>query len=122
MSLIIVRLCIRSQNQLAVTMSIAPLSLLPTIIHDVKDKLRDVLNGGIKHDVEEHQMTVWDRGVFLNELHRQGIVLRTGNDGAIDGRLAAKKGLTKGTYAGTRMALTEIYSLIEEAYGNPHAS
>ncbi|KAH8160027.1 hypothetical protein CIB48_g8216 [Xylaria polymorpha] len=103
-------------------MSIAPLSLLPTIIHDVKDKLRDVLNGGIKHDVEEHQMTVWDRGVFLNELHRQGIVLRTGNDGAIDGRLAAKKGLTKGTYAGTRMALTEIYSLIEEAFASHYNS
>lgn len=98
-------------------MSVAVPSL-PTV-HDVKNKLRDVLNGGIKHDVEEHLMTVWDRGVFLNELHKQGIVLRTGINGAVDGRLAAKKGLTQGTYAGTRMALTEIYSLIEEAYGTP---
>ncbi|KAI0874261.1 lipoxygenase [Hypoxylon argillaceum] len=97
-------------------MSVAVPSL-PTV-HDVKNKLRDVLNGGIKHDVEEHLMTVWDRGVFLNELHKQGIVLRTGINGAVDGRLAAKKGLTQGTYAGTRMALTEIYSLIEEAFAS----
>ncbi len=98
-------------------MSIAAPSLQTP--HDVRDKLRDILNGGIKHDVEKHLMTVWDRGVFLNELHKQGIVLRTGIDGAVDGGLAAKKGLTQGTYAGTRMALTEIYSLIEEAYGTP---
>ncbi|KAJ8133574.1 hypothetical protein O1611_g60 [Lasiodiplodia mahajangana] len=97
-------------------MSVAVPSL-PTA-HDVKNKLRDVLNGGIKHDVEEHLMTVWDRGVFLNELHKQGIVLRTGINGAVDGSLAAKKGLTQGTYAGTRMALTEIYSLIEEAFAS----
>ncbi|KAI1159610.1 lipoxygenase [Nemania serpens] len=97
-------------------MSVAAPSL-PTA-HDVKNKLRDILKGGIKHDVEEHLMTVWDRGVFLSELHKQGIVLRTGINGAADGRLAAKKGLTQGTYTGTRMALTEIYSLVEEAFAS----
>ncbi|KAJ2976914.1 hypothetical protein NUW58_g7969 [Xylaria curta] len=84
--------------------------------HDVNKKLRDILHSGIKHDVEEHNLAVWDRGVFLNELRKQGLVLKTDINGALDGRLAASKGLTQGTYTGTRMALTEIYSLVEDAF------
>ncbi|KAK3178121.1 hypothetical protein OEA41_000254 [Lepraria neglecta] len=76
--------------------------------------LDDILNGEIKHDVED--MVVWDKGVFLNELKRQDLVLSTTPDGAVDGDLAANTGLKKGTYKGTQMALTEMYSLIEEAY------
>ena len=83
--------------------------------------LDDLLNGGIKHDVEEDPMVVWDKGVFLNELQKQGLVLSTGPDGAVDGNLAANTGLRKGTYKGTQMALTELYSLIEEAYSHPLA-
>ncbi|KAH9904913.1 lipoxygenase [Xylariomycetidae sp. FL2044] len=82
---------------------------------DPAQKLHEILNGGINHKVEEDPMLVWDKGVFLNELQKQGIVLRTGKDGTTDGRLAAKRGLQKGTYKGTQMALTEVYSLIEEA-------
>lgn len=81
-----------------------------------KPALSDILNGKINHDVEEDPMVVWDKGVFLNELQRQGLVLSTQNDGSIDGKLAASTGLKKGTYKGTQLALTEIYSLIEEAY------
>ncbi|KAK4691392.1 hypothetical protein P7C71_g5600, partial [Lecanoromycetidae sp. Uapishka_2] len=78
--------------------------------------LDDILNGEINHDVEEDPMIVWDKGVFLNELRKQGLVLSTSPDGAVDGDLAADTGLRKGTYKGTQMALTELYSMIEDAY------
>ena len=78
--------------------------------------LDGILHGEIKHDVEKDLMVVWDKGVFLNELQKQHLVLRTNTDGAVDGNLAADTGLKKGTYKGTQLALTEIYSLIEEAY------
>ena len=64
-------------------------------------------------------MVVWDKGVFLNELQKQGLVLSTSTDGAVNGDLVANKGLRKGTYKGTQMALTEIYSLVEVAYNHP---
>jgi len=79
-------------------------------------KLGDILKRKMKYDVEDDDMIVWDKGVFLNELQRQGITFKTNLDGTVSGRLAAGTGLKKGTYTGTRMALTEIYSLIEEAY------
>lgn len=78
-------------------------------------KLGDILKRKMKYDVEDDDMIVWDKGVFLNELQRQGITFKTNLDGTVSGRLAAGTGLKKGTYTGTRMALTEIYSLIEEA-------
>lgn len=68
------------------------------------------------HDIEENEMVVWDKGVFLNELLKQGIVINTSDNGFVDGSLAASRGLRQGTYKGTRMALTELYSLVEEAY------
>ena len=83
------------------------------------DQLNKILKGGIKYHVEDDPMVVWDKGVFLNELQKQGIVLSTNDNGAIDGNLEAKRGLTKGTFKGTSMALTEIYSLIEDAYSTP---
>lgn len=78
--------------------------------------LDDILNDNINHHVENDPMVVWDKGIFLNELQRQGIVLDTSKNGAINGGLAAYTGLKRGTYKGTQMALTELYSLIEEAY------
>ncbi|KAJ4312486.1 hypothetical protein N0V94_007417 [Neodidymelliopsis sp. IMI 364377] len=78
-------------------------------------ELSEVLKRKIKYNVEDDDMVVWDKGIFLNELHRQGIVFKTNKDGIVDGTLAAGRGLRKGTYKGTRMALTEIYNLIEEA-------
>ena len=83
--------------------------------------LDEILNGEIKYDVEKDDMVVWDKGVFLNELQKQGLVLSTSTDGAVNGDLVADTGLTKGTYKGTQMALTEVYSLIEEAYNHPPA-
>ena len=77
----------------------------------------DILNGMPRQDVEDDPMILWDKGVFLNELTKQGIVLATRDDGAVNGDLAATTGLKKGTFKGTQLALTEIYSLIEEAYG-----
>lgn len=79
-------------------------------------QLGDLLKRKIRYDVEDDEMIVWDRGVFLNELQKQGIVFKTNNDGTVSGKLTAGTGLKQGTYQGTRMALTEIYSLIEEAY------
>ncbi|KAJ4985905.1 lipoxygenase 1 [Stagonosporopsis vannaccii] len=78
-------------------------------------QLGDILRSDITHDVEEDDMSVWDKGIFLNELLKQGIVLRTDDSGAVDGGLTATRGLKQGTYRGTRLALTELYSLIEEA-------
>lgn len=77
-------------------------------------KLDDVLNSKILHDVEGDVMTVWDKGVFLTELLKQGIALDTDEDGNINGDLATDSRLKKGTFKGTQMALTEIYSMIEE--------
>jgi hypothetical protein len=84
--------------------------------------LDDILKDKINHDVEGDEMVVWDKGVFLNELHRQGIVLATSKSGAINGGLAARTGLKQGTYKGTQLALTEIYNLIEQAYDTPFPS
>lgn len=78
-------------------------------------RLDGILKSRIKHDVEEDPMVVWDKGVFLNELLKQGIVLSTAKDGTIDGGLATSRGLKTGTYKGTQLALTEIYSMIEDA-------
>lgn len=83
--------------------------------------VHDVLKQGINHNIDDDPLSLWDRGVFLNELFKQGIVLGATKDGGIDGGLVAKKGLTTGTYKGTRMALTELYSLIEEAYDSSHS-
>jgi hypothetical protein len=78
-------------------------------------RLGDILTKDITHNVEDDEMTVWDKGIFINELLKQGIVLNTDGSGAVDGSLAAERGLRQGTYRGTRLALTEIYSLIEDA-------
>ncbi|KAF1926454.1 Lipoxygenase [Didymella exigua CBS 183.55] len=78
-------------------------------------RLGDILGKKITHNVEEDDLEVWDKGIFINELLKQGIAFNTGKNGDVDGSLAAPRGLRQGTYKGTRMALTEIYSLIEEA-------
>ncbi|KAH6612136.1 lipoxygenase 1 [Boeremia exigua] len=78
-------------------------------------RLGDILGRDIVHDIEDDDLNVWDKGIFINELLKQGIALRTGDNGEVGSRLAARRGLAQGTYRGTRMALTELYSLIEEA-------
>ncbi|KAL6921066.1 hypothetical protein FSST1_005092 [Fusarium sambucinum] len=70
---------------------------------------------GHVHNIEHDPLQVWDKGVFLNELLKQGIALSTNEYGTLDGDLVADEGLKKGTYKGTRLALTEIYSILEDA-------
>lgn len=77
--------------------------------------LGDILRSQIAHKVDEDDMVVWDKGIFLSELLKQGIVLETNGNSTVDGNFVAKRALKQGTYKGTRLALTEIYSLVEEA-------
>ena len=84
--------------------------------------VHDILNHMPRKDVEDDLMVVWDKGVFLNELTRQGIVFGIGEGGTVSGDLTATAGLQKGTFRGTQMALTEIYSLLEEAYNTLYTS
>lgn len=86
------------------------------VLSGITDRLHQILTGHNTHDVEKATMEVWDKGVFLNELQRQGLVLATDKDGNLSGNLAATRGLRRGTYKGTRLALTEFYNLIQEAY------
>lgn len=101
------------QSYLIFTMSIVAESL--TNGFGPLPRLGDILGRKITHHVEADDMSVWDKGIFLNELLKQGIVLNTSDNGSVNGSLAASRGLRQGTYRGTRLALTEIYSLIEEA-------
>ncbi|KAG8407168.1 hypothetical protein J3458_020661 [Metarhizium acridum] len=85
------------------------------VLSGITDRLHQILTGHNTHDVDKATMEVWDKGVFLNELQRQGLVLVTDKDGNLNGNLAATKCLRRGTYKGTRLALTEFYNLIQEA-------
>ncbi|KAM0320654.1 hypothetical protein ACHAPQ_009853 [Fusarium lateritium] len=76
--------------------------------------LDEILNSEVNFKLDEEPLKVWDRGVFLDELLRQGLVLNTDKTGALDGQFVADKGLQKGTYMGTRLALTELYSIVAE--------
>ncbi|KAI9899266.1 hypothetical protein N3K66_005727 [Trichothecium roseum] len=78
-------------------------------------RLDEVLKSKPKSPVEDEPLKVWDKGVFDNELRKQGIVLTTTPRGAIDGGLATDECIEQGTYEGTQMALTEIYSRLEDA-------
>jgi hypothetical protein len=81
-----------------------------------RSKLDSILSSGLEHNIEQDPLEVWDKGVFINELLKQGIALSTNAYGTLDGDLVADEGLKKGTYKGTRLALTEIYSILEDAY------
>lgn len=83
---------------------------------DPAGKLNKVLNAGIKYPVNDTTLGIWDKGVFLNELQRQDIVLSTGQNGSANDNLVAKRGVRKGTYKGTQLAMTEMYSIIEDWY------
>jgi hypothetical protein len=75
-----------------------------------------ILNGPNNHDISDEQLAQWDRGVFINELHKQGLVFQTAKDGTAENKLDTNKGLAKGTYQGTLKALTGLYGMVEEAY------
>ncbi|KHN94062.1 lipoxygenase 1 [Metarhizium album ARSEF 1941] len=84
------------------------------VLSCITDRLQQILTGDNTHDVEQATMEVWDKGVFLNELQRQGLAFTTDRDGNVSGNLVATRGLKQGTYKGTRLALTELYNLIQE--------
>lgn len=77
--------------------------------------LGDILKSKIKFDVEDKSMDVWDKGVLLNELQRQDLVLKVDDQGAANGGLVSKRKLKKGTFKGTQLAMKEIYKMAGEA-------
>lgn len=78
------------------------------------DLLRDV-----PESITEFPLQHWDKGVFSLELLDQGITPVTVTYGKDGRKLQFPKGQVKrGTYAGTQMAITEIYNRIEAAYVN----
>lgn len=78
-------------------------------------RLDEILKGEPQHSIDEDPLAAWDKGVFINELQRRGIVLSISPQGALNGELAADEGIGEGTYDGTQMALTEMYSRLEDA-------
>lgn len=115
--MVLLQLCeifFSQQSYFILTMSIVADSL--TNGFGPLPRLGDILGKKIQHDVEDDALDVWDKGIFTNELLKQGIVLKTSGTGGVNVSLAASQGFRKGTYRGTRLALTEIYSLVEEAY------
>lgn len=82
----------------------------------VQSTLDSIVDSKTKYDVAEAPMQFWDKGVFLNEVQRLGLVLQTSQNGVPDGDLVTNKPIQQGTYAGTRMALTELKNMFDEAY------
>lgn len=80
-----------------------------------RSQLDKILKGKVRNDVEEKDLQVFDKGVFMNELLRIGIALETTEQGVLKGGLVASEGIKKGTFKGTQLAMTEMYKIIEEA-------
>lgn len=79
-----------------------------------KDLLRDV-----PESITEFPLQHWDKGVFSLELLDQDITPVTVTSGKGGRKLQFPKGqVTRGTYVGTQMAITEMYNRIEAAYVN----
>ena len=81
----------------------------------VAPSLDALLRSPTSYKVEDDPMRVWDKGVFLNELLRLGLALSQDSNETVSSSLVKKTPLQKGTYKGTKMALTELYSWLEEA-------
>lgn len=64
-------------------------------------------------------MDVWDKGVFMNELLKQGMIGSQATGNHDNAGLVARKPLTTGTFHGTSLALVQLYSMAEEAYDAP---
>lgn len=79
-----------------------------------KDLLQDV-----PESITEFPLQHWDKGVFSLELLDQDITPVTVTHGKEGRKLQFPKGqVTRGTYVGTQMAITEMYNRIEAAYVN----
>lgn len=78
------------------------------------DLLRDV-----PESITEFPLHHWDKGVFSLELLDQDITPVIVIHGKGGRKLQFSKGqVTRGTYLGTQMAITEMYNRIEAAYVN----
>lgn len=81
------------------------------------DLLRDV-----PESITDFPLQHWDKGVFSLELLDQAITPVTVTYGEGGRKLHFPKGqVTRGTYVGTQMAITEMYNRIEAAYVNIHS-
>lgn len=77
---------------------------------------------GVPEDVKDYSLKHWDKGVFSLELLNLSITPATLNvyDGVVSGHLKIPSGQVKeGTYSGTQLALTEMFSRIEKRCDKP---
>ncbi|KXJ86478.1 lipoxygenase 1 [Microdochium bolleyi] len=84
---------------------------MATAVH----KLASILKNSNDQRVQQDDLTVFDKGLFLAELKRQKIALKTNKDGSTSDSFLAKRALSQGTYKGTRLAGLELYKCFEEA-------
>lgn len=83
---------------------------------------RDELYKGVPENVKDYRLKQWDKGVFSLELLNLSITPPTLNiyDGVVSGHLKIPSGQVKeGTYSGTQLALTEMFSRIERRCDEP---
>lgn len=76
----------------------------------------------VPEDVKDYRLKHWDKGIFSLELLNLSITPPTVNifDGVVSGLIEIPAGQVKeGTYSGTQLALTEMFSRIEKRYDKP---
>lgn len=96
----------------------AALDPAPILEHPSEDDLFQ----GVPKDVKDYRLKHWDKGVFSLELLNLSITPPTVNifDGVVSGHIKIPPGQVKeGTYSGTQLALTEMFSRIEKRYDKP---
>ena len=84
----------------------------------------DELFNGVPKDVKDYRLKHWDKGVFSLELLNLSITPSTVDisDGVVSGPLKIPLGQVKeGTYSGTQLALTEMFSRIEKRCEKPNS-
>ena len=96
----------------------AALEPAPILEHPSQDDLFQAA----PEDVKDYRLKHWDKGVFSLELLNLSITPPTVNisDGVVSGHIEIPAGQVKeGTYSGTQLALTEMFSRIEKRYDKP---
>lgn len=96
----------------------AALNSTPILEHPSQDELFK----GVPEDVKDYRLKHWDKGVFSLELLNLSITPATLNihDGLVSDHLKIPSGQVKeGTYSGTQLALTEMFSRIEKRCDKP---
>lgn len=96
----------------------AALDPAPILQHPSEDDLFQ----GVPKDVKDYRLKHWDKGVFSLELLNLSITPPTVDisDGVVSGHIKIPPGQVKeGTYSGTQLALTEMFSRIEKRYDKP---